>query len=67
MPNLGVREQMGVNVSKYKPPDFIQPNQLIKIPVKDAQQNGRAFYEGEKETVKFHTPVSFLNTSCENV
>lgn len=42
MSNLGVREWMGMNVPKHKPSDFIQPNQLIKILVKEAQQNGRA-------------------------
>lgn len=40
--NLRVRNWMGVNVPKHKPPVFIQSNQLIKIPVKEAQQNGRA-------------------------
>lgn len=31
----------GVNMSNHKPSDFIQPNQLIKILVKEAQKPGR--------------------------
>lgn len=42
MPNLGMGEWMEGNMSKQKAPGFIQPNQLIKMQEREAQQNGRA-------------------------
>lgn len=65
--NLRVRDQMGVNMPKHKPPVFIQSNQLIKIPVKGGTTKWKSSSLKVKETVKFHPSVSFLNTSCENL
>lgn len=42
MPTLGMGEWMEENMSKQKAPGFIQPNQLIKMQEREAQQNGRA-------------------------